>query len=202
MEKRLKVWKDEALTDAVVNRLLKENQEQKISPLLKVAAAVRIRRLKQLQHTLLQTPRDESNNEIIEAGNVAAHDPDIAADLALFTAGFLSKDEDLNSFRDMYGLRSDVSIPDIQEIVSHQTQLSKWCNITAKCITSFTSDYGNRANKNLSQILQLRHELLELYNKIGEPKEFEASPTVREKMSSLEKMVEKFERDNVARRRF
>jgi hypothetical protein len=75
--------------------------------LMKTGAAIRLRFWQQSKNehpwTLCEDFSQARCQSLIEAGNVAAHEPDVASDVALFTHCFLTREDNLKVFENMYG---------------------------------------------------------------------------------------------------
>jgi hypothetical protein len=56
---------------------------------------------------ILNIPRENLDQAVIEAGNAAAHEPNVAADVALFHCGVLKGDDEIAIFEKIYGDRLD-----------------------------------------------------------------------------------------------
>ena len=96
------------LTKLLGLEIMVENSDTRVrsrTALVMVGADIRLRGFEQSKTVIFKTPRENLQQEVIEAGNVAAHQAHVAADVALFNLGsFENKENAENHSRKVYYL--------------------------------------------------------------------------------------------------
>jgi hypothetical protein len=93
---------------------------------------IRLRFWEHVKAVTNNIPREELNEEIVQAGNVAAHEANVAADVALFECGFLEGPDDLANFEKIYGHEHSICRAVLRNTPGYSTLLESEATIRWK----------------------------------------------------------------------
>lgn len=112
--------KNQLTSDLRDHKTKAEKNAREREPLVQAGAAIRLRFWEQSKAVTFETAREGLNHSVIEAGNVAAHEMDMAADIALFDCGFLQGSVNKDNFNQVYGAARSLMLESGRFVAKHR----------------------------------------------------------------------------------
>ncbi|KAK0100366.1 hypothetical protein ONS95_008320 [Cadophora gregata] len=180
------------LKDQLISHLTSENSDLKqnkdlLGPLVKIGVDIRLRNLEFARETTLDVPSSDLDRAIILSGNVAAHRANGAVDAAIFEAGLVPDgciEEASKVFMSLYLCQPS------QYPTQWGSQIKRVldCRATIKTVKAVAGSAGCSNLENEHSSLDL--ELCTLHDDMWVKEDFQADPSVEERLLGLEEITE------------